>query len=201
VSAVRDVQHDALLGQLHRLRGGAIPVIARRDLLGVGQMNVQLVASMRSARRFSSSPIRSSSRHSPGPCGRRAAGRSGLRQSATRVRFCVVKPYLPVHSQYRGTHRMLHLLETGACVQTLPNCGRRGLLKPVSRSAALRIKTGERCEPVRHAALSTREPVQERLVALRRMRSSLDSLIRACERREDTDDCPLPSALDLECAE
>ena len=62
----------------------------------------------------------------------------------------------------------------------------------------LRVKNGRRCRSVRRAALSTRERVQERLVALQRMRSSLDSLIRACERSEDTDDCPLLSALEPE---
>ena len=63
---------------------------------------------------------------------------------------------------------------------------------------ALRVKNGRRCESVRLAALKTRERVQERLVALRRMRTSLDALIRACERREDTDECPLLSALEPE---
>ena len=70
----------------------------------------------------------------------------------------------------------------------------RGLL-------ALRVRNGRRCESVRRAALSTRERVQERLVALRRMRTSLDSLVRACERREDTEDCPLLSALEPESIE
>lgn len=63
---------------------------------------------------------------------------------------------------------------------------------------ALRVKNGRRCDSVRRAADSTRERVQERLVALRRMRTSLDSVIRACDRREDTDDCPLLSALEPE---
>ena len=62
----------------------------------------------------------------------------------------------------------------------------------------LRIRNGGRCEAVRRAALSTRERVRVRLVSLQRMRSSLDALIRACERREDTDECPLLSALEPE---
>ena len=74
-------------------------------------------------------------------------------------------------------------------------------LDEIRELLALRIKNGRRCETVRRAALSTRERVQERLVALQRMRSSLDSLIRACERREETGDCPLLSVLEPESVE
>lgn len=78
----------------------------------------------------------------------------------------------------------------------------RNVLATRSDALLAAVRAGEvEVQRAQAAALRTRQRVQERLVALRRMRSSLDSLIRACERREDMDDCPLLSALAPECAE
>lgn len=59
---------------------------------------------------------------------------------------------------------------------------------------ALRVREPRRCEPVKESAEIAR--VREQLVALRRMDKVLARLIRACDARAVTEECPILAALE-----
>jgi MerR family mercuric resistance operon transcriptional regulator len=61
---------------------------------------------------------------------------------------------------------------------------------------ALRVREPRRCEPVKKSAEIARARVQEQLTALRRMDKVLARLIRACDARTVTEECPILAALE-----
>jgi len=63
---------------------------------------------------------------------------------------------------------------------------------------ALRVRARGRCESVKQSATAARRRVREHLDTLRRMDEVLGRLIRACETRAATDECPILSALEPE---
>lgn len=63
---------------------------------------------------------------------------------------------------------------------------------------ALRVRGQRSCEPVRKSAEVARRRVSEHLAALARIDEVLERLIRACEARTVTEECPILAALEPE---
>lgn len=63
---------------------------------------------------------------------------------------------------------------------------------------ALRVREQRRCEPVKLSAEVARGRVREQLTALQRMDEVLERLIRACDARDVTEECPILAALEPE---
>lgn len=63
---------------------------------------------------------------------------------------------------------------------------------------ALRVREPRRCEPVKKSAEIARARIHEQLTALRRMDTVLARLIRACDARAVTEECPILAALEPE---
>jgi len=61
---------------------------------------------------------------------------------------------------------------------------------------ALRVRGPRRCEAVKLSASAARKRVREHLETLQRMDTVLRRLIRACDARAVTEDCPILSALE-----
>jgi DNA-binding transcriptional MerR regulator len=60
----------------------------------------------------------------------------------------------------------------------------------------LRVREAKRCQAVKLSAAAARTRVREHLETLRRMDAVLGRLIRACDARTTTEECPILSALD-----
>lgn len=69
-------------------------------------------------------------------------------------------------------------------------------LDEIHHLLALRVQTARRCEPVKRSAAQAQERVRERLVVLQRMDTILARLIRGCDARQVTDECPILEALE-----
>jgi MerR family mercuric resistance operon transcriptional regulator len=63
---------------------------------------------------------------------------------------------------------------------------------------ALRVREPGRCDQVKKSAEIARARVREQLTALRRMDTVLAGLIRACDVRAVTEECPILAALEPE---
>lgn len=70
-------------------------------------------------------------------------------------------------------------------------------LEEIRQLLSLRVLSGRRCAGVERAARQTRDRVQERLAELQRIEKALSRMIRACQDRRPTDDCPMLEALEL----
>ncbi len=61
---------------------------------------------------------------------------------------------------------------------------------------SLRVSSGTNCDEVLRKAEAKRQEIDRKIVALDEMRRSLDRLIRACESREPTEECPILARLE-----
>jgi Hg(II)-responsive transcriptional regulator len=69
-------------------------------------------------------------------------------------------------------------------------------LVEITELLSLRIKAGSNCDEVQRKAEAKRREIDEKIVALDEMKRSLDRLIRACESREPTEECPILARLE-----
>lgn len=69
-------------------------------------------------------------------------------------------------------------------------------LDEVNELLELRVEHGAACGAVEAKARETVERVDEKLRQLSRMRDVLSDLVEACERRRETEDCPILEALE-----
>ena len=63
---------------------------------------------------------------------------------------------------------------------------------------ALRVEEARKCEPVKKSAEKARARVHQQLSELRRLDKALSGLIRACDTRAVTEECPILAALEPE---
>ncbi len=71
-------------------------------------------------------------------------------------------------------------------------------LKEIVGLLSLRSRSAESCDSVKEQAEMKIADIEKRIRGLRRMKSTLRKLTRACERREPTAECPLMDVLDEE---
>jgi MerR family mercuric resistance operon transcriptional regulator len=69
-------------------------------------------------------------------------------------------------------------------------------LNEVEELLSLRVDPGTSCEEVRTTASRKRREIDRKIRDLRRMKSSLEDLIAACDTRRSTSACPILEALD-----
>jgi MerR family mercuric resistance operon transcriptional regulator len=68
-------------------------------------------------------------------------------------------------------------------------------LREISDLLDLHVDPSVRCNDVKAAAEAKIEDIEAKVQALLQMREALTELVGACDRREDTDDCPILLAL------
>ena len=71
-------------------------------------------------------------------------------------------------------------------------------LKEIKELLALRVMPGKSCRDVRSRAERKIVDIEQRIVALRRMKAALTKLAAACTGRGPTSECPILEALETE---
>lgn len=71
-------------------------------------------------------------------------------------------------------------------------------LEEIEELLALRVENPSSCEAVEEATRAKLRSVDAKLRELRRLRSVLGRLVRACEDREETSECPVLAMLEEE---
>lgn len=121
------------------------------------------------------------------------ARRSGV--GVETVRFYERKGLIPVPPRRASGYRQ-YPEETVRRIRFIRRAKDLGFsLAEIVDLLSLRLEPNERCEDVRGRALAKIEEIDKRLRSLRRMRSTLTNLVRACSEGGTSGACPILEAL------